>query len=128
MYEKSPMPIFDIRSMVCANKSPTEFSNRKTQQVMVIEKNADTRFGLIADGLGEIPEIFESRLNTLPTVLGGSTLLADTAVARDNADEQSLLLVLSCERLAQKLASGMKDEQSPSNTIRKAAELITTPR
>lgn len=109
MYEKLPIPVFDIRNMVCAVKNSAEQINRKVQQAMVIEKNADTRFGVIADVLGEIPEVLESRLNTLPAVLGGGALLADAAIAPENPGEECLLLVLSNERLAQKLASNMAE-------------------
>lgn len=115
IYEKMPIPVFDIRNMVCAFKGGTEQPNRKGQQAMIIEKNADTRFGVIADVLGEIPEILESRLNTLPAVLGGGALLADAAIAPEKTDEECLLLVLSNERLSQKLASSMMAERSSGN-------------
>ncbi|MGZ8160239.1 MAG: chemotaxis protein CheW [Methylobacter sp.] len=107
MYEKLPIPVFDIRNMVCAVKNTEEPVNRKVQQAMVIEKDADTRFCVIADVLGEIPEVLESRLNSLPAVLGGGALLADAAIAPEKPGEECLLLVLSNERLSQKLAASM---------------------
>ena len=109
VYEKLPMPVFDIRNIVCAVKSQVEQMDRKAQQVIVIEKNVNTRFGVIADALGDIPEVLESRLNALPAVLGGGALLADAAIAPDKPGEECLLLVLSSERLAQKLASSMAE-------------------
>ena len=121
MYEKLPIPVFDIRNMICVMKR-TEEMNRKTQQVMVVERNADTRFGVIADALGDIPEVHESRLNALPAVLGGGALLADAAIAPDKPDAECLLLVLSNERLAQKLASGMAAERS-SGASRKVIDI-----
>lgn len=122
IYEKLPMPVFDIRNTICAVKNREEQMNRKSQQVMVVEKNADTRFGVIADALGEIPEVLETRLNALPAVLGGGALLADAAIAPDKPDEQCLLLVLSCERLAQKLASSMV-ERSSTGAARKVIDI-----
>lgn len=116
IYEKMPIPVFDIRNMVCAVKGESVQLNRKGQQAMIIEKNGDTRFGVIADVLGEIPEVFESRLNTLPAVLGGGALLADAAIAPEKPDEECLLLVLSNERLSQKLASSMMAERSLGNS------------
>jgi len=109
IYEKLPMPVFDIRNRICTTENHAEPVNRKAQQVIVIEKNEDTRFGVIADALGEIPEVHESRLNTLPNVLGGGALLADAAIAPDKPGEECLLLVLSSERLAHKLASSMTE-------------------
>ncbi len=101
--------------MVCAVKNGAEQINRKAQQAMVIEKNADTRFCVIADVLGEIPEVLESRLNTLPAVLGGGAMLADAAIAPEDPSEECLLLVLSNERLAQKLASNMAERSLGSS-------------
>lgn len=123
MYEKLPIPVFDIRNMVCSVKNSAEQINRKVQQAMIIEKNADTRFGVIADVLGEIPEILESRLNTLPAVLGGGALLADAAIAPDNPGEECLLLVLSNERLAQKLAASMTER--PLGAAQKVTKITT---
>ncbi|MDD5577642.1 MAG: chemotaxis protein CheW [Methylobacter sp.] len=112
MYEELPIPVFDIRNIVCAIRSSTEQMNRKAQQVIVIEKNANTRFGVMADALGEIPEIHMSRMNALPNALGGRELMADAAIAPDKPGEECLLLVLSSDRLAQKLASGMGEPSS----------------
>lgn len=117
MYEDLPMPVFDIRNMVCANKTRGEPVNRKAQQVIVVEKNTHTRFGVIADALGEIPEVHESRLNALPSAIGGGALLADTAIAPDKPGEECLLLVLSSERLAHKLASSMADRSLAATNI-----------
>jgi len=123
IYEKMPIPVFDIRNMVCAVKDSAEARNRKVQQAMVIEKNADTRFCVIADVLGEIPEVLESRLNTLPAVLGGGALLADAAIAPDKPGEECLLLVLSNERLSQKLASNMVER--PLVGVQKVTKITT---
>ncbi|MGZ5599964.1 MAG: chemotaxis protein CheW [Methylobacter sp.] len=123
IYEKLPIPVFDIRNMVCAVKDGAEPINRKSQQAMVIEKNADTRFGVIADVLGEIPEVLESRLNSLPAVIGGGALLADAAIAPENPDEECLLLVLSNERLSQKLASNMMAERSAVGNAQKVTKI-----
>jgi chemotaxis signal transduction protein len=123
IYDKMPIPVFDIRNMVCAVKNSEELINRKAQQAMIIEKNADTRFGVIADVLGEIPEVLESRLNTLPAVLGGGALLADAAIAPENPGEECLLLVLSNERLSQKLASSMVER--PLGSSSKVTKITT---
>lgn len=109
VYEKLPIPVFDIRNLVCAMHNHAEPVYRKTQQVMVIEKNAETRFGVIADSLGEIPEVNESRLNELPPFIAGGALLADAVIAPEKPDRECLLLVLSNERLARTLASNFSE-------------------
>jgi chemotaxis signal transduction protein len=107
-YQQIPIPVFDIRTVICAADNQISYADKKSQQVIVIEYNPSTRFGIISDALGEIPEIELSRMNQLPAVLSGGALLADTAIAPDNASQGYLLLVINIDRLAEKLASGMK--------------------
>ena len=109
-YEKMPMPVFDIRSMLGLVRKGTEFTQRKAQPVVVVEKNPHTRFGIVVDALGEIPEVEESRISALPEVVSGGAMLADAAITPDNPAEDSLLLVLSVDRLSSRLASGMVAE------------------
>ncbi|WP_347989802.1 chemotaxis protein CheW [Methylomonas sp. AM2-LC] len=108
VYDQIPIPVFDIRTAVCATENQALCSDRNSQQVIVIQYDPSTRFGIISDALGEIPEIELSRMNKLPPMLSGGSLLADTAIAPDNAADEFLLLVLNIDRLAEKLASGMK--------------------
>lgn len=110
VFNQIPIPVFDIRKIVCTPGNQNEPLFLKTQQVIVLEKNSATRYGIIADALGDIPEISETRLCELPYFIAGGALLADSAIAPDNADSENLLLVLSAERLANKLATGFSEQ------------------
>ncbi|PPC90155.1 MAG: hypothetical protein CTY34_08825 [Methylobacter sp.] len=112
VFDKAPIPVFDIRTIICTSKNQIKPGLLKNQQVMIIEKNAATRFGIMTDSLGEIPEINETRLCELPLFIANGALLADAAVAPDNAESESLLLVLSSDRLAQQLATNFSERPS----------------
>ena len=107
-----PIPVFDIRSIVCFQQNHDPLLNPKAQQVIVLEKDPSTRFGIIADALGEIPEVSLSRLNALPAMLAGSALLADVAITPDKPNDESLLLVLNNLSLAQRLAHAIHKDNT----------------
>lgn len=101
MYQGVPIPVFDIRSI--ANAGPAREDVR--HQVIVLKKNEDLRFGILADGLGEIPEVLKSRLQPLPGLLAGGNVLAESIVSTESRDKENLLVVLSVDRIASRLVA-----------------------
>jgi chemotaxis signal transduction protein len=120
MYQGVPIPVFDIREI--ANAGPA--AEGAQYQVIVLQKNGNCRFGILADGLGEIPEVLASRLQPLPGLLAGGNVLAEAIVGTDAPGEEHLLVVLSVERIAQRLVAAMGDEAAPECTV-SAKEEIT---
>jgi chemotaxis signal transduction protein len=99
MYQGVPIPVFDIRTM--ANAGPARENVQR--QVIVLRMNENCRFGILADGLGEIPEVLESRLQPLPGMLAGGNVLAEAIVSTESPDKENLLLVLGVDRIAARL-------------------------
>ncbi|OHC68637.1 MAG: hypothetical protein A2045_09450 [Rhodocyclales bacterium GWA2_65_20] len=102
MYHGAPIPVYDIRNI--ANAGPA--SDGARHQVVVLKKNenAGSRFGILADGLGEIPEVAVARLRPLPPLLAGGNVLAEAIVSTtDSPQDEHLLLVLSVDRIAARL-------------------------
>jgi chemotaxis signal transduction protein len=104
VYHSVPIPVFDIRNI--ANAGPA--SEDAQHQVVVLRKGENLHFGILADGLGEIPEIAVSRLRPLPPMLAGGNVLAEAIVSIDSSEER-LLLVLSVDRIAARLAVASGD-------------------
>lgn len=99
IYQGSPIAVYDIAAM--ANAS----SNRRLRerQVIVLRREEGMQFGILADGLGEIPEIAIGRLQPLPPMLAGGQVLGEAVVNADMASENQLLLILSVDRIASRL-------------------------
>ena len=57
-----------------ANAGPRQ--ENLDRQVILVKRSEDSHFGIVADGLGEIPEILASRLQALPGMLAGGNVLA----------------------------------------------------
>ena len=100
IYESTPTPVYDIAAM--ANASSSRAIGER--QVIILRKDAGTRFGILVDGLGEIPEIAVGRLRPLPPMLAGGNVLGEAIVNTDIGNEHQLLLVLGVERIAARLA------------------------
>ncbi|MEW6163822.1 MAG: chemotaxis protein CheW [Pseudomonadota bacterium] len=113
MYQGVPIPVFDIRDI--ANAGPA--AEGAQYQVIVLQKNANCRFGILADGLGEIPEVLASRLRAMPGLLAGGNVLAEAIVGTDAPGEEHLLVVLSVERIAQRLQATMGDDAAPECAV-----------
>jgi chemotaxis signal transduction protein len=109
MYQGVPIPVFDICAI--ANAGPAVEGAQ--YQVIVLQKNDNCRFGILADGLGEIPEVSAARLQPLPGLLAGGNVLAEAIVGTETPGEEHLLVVLSVERIAQRLLAAMGDEAAP---------------
>ena len=105
MYCGSPIPIFDIRSVV--GGGPAIAGTRP--QIVILKKSPDSHFGILVDALGDIPEVLSSRLQDLPSLLGGGNVLADTIVMTDKPESETLLVVLSVERIASRLVAPASD-------------------
>ena len=56
-----------------------------------------------ADSLGGIPEIHLSRLKPLPKMFGGNQGLGESVVAANSENENGLLIILSVNRIAERL-------------------------
>ncbi len=105
MYGGIPIPVFDIRHITNAGAA----ADNAQFQVIVLRKSDNLHFGVLADGLGEIPEVLASRLRTLPGLLAGGNVLADAIVSTDSPKDEQLLMVLSVDRLATRLLPGYID-------------------
>ena len=101
MYEGIPIPVFDIRAITNAGARHENWEH----QVIVVRKSENLRFGILVDGLGEIPEILVSRLQALPALLAGGNVLAEAVVTSESPEKEKLLVVLSVDRIASRLVT-----------------------
>lgn len=122
MYQGVPIPVFDIRAI--ANAGPAV--DGAQYQVIVLKKNENCRFGILADGLGEIPEVLATRLQTMPGLLAGGNVLAEAIVGTDTPGDEHLLVVLSVERIAQRLLASMGDEAAPECAVAAREDVAPT--
>lgn len=121
MYRGSPIPVYDIRYL--ANAGPAREGTQ--HQVIVLKRGESGHFGILADGLGEIPEVAISRLRPLPGMLAGGNVLAEAIVSTDTPDKEQLLLVLGAERIATRLA--VASGEAPKPAAPQAPRLIAAP-
>lgn len=119
MYQGVPIPVFDIREI--ANAGPAVEGAQ--HQVIVLKKNGNCRFGILADGLGEIPEVAAARLQPLPGLLAGGNVLAEAIVGTETPGDEHLLVVLGVERIAQRLLASMGDEAAPECVVAAREEI-----
>ena len=115
MYNNMPIPVYDIAEL--ANAGP--HLDTGSRQVIVLRKGDGPQFGVLVDGLGEIPEIAASRLQPLPPMLAGGNVLGEAIITPDNVDKDHLLLVLGVDRIAARL--GVSTQESAAATIPLAA-------
>jgi chemotaxis signal transduction protein len=101
MYRSEPIPVYDIVDMVNAGAHQTDVK----KQVIVLRKADGACFGIVADGLGEIPEIALSRLQALPPMLAGGNVLGEMLVRPEEGTERKddILMVLGVDRIAARL-------------------------
>jgi chemotaxis signal transduction protein len=101
MYRSEPIPVYDIVDMVNAGAHQTDVK----KQVIVLRKADGACFGIVADGLGEIPEVALSRLQPLPPMLAGGNVLGETLVRPEEGTEHKddILMVLGVDRIAARL-------------------------
>ena len=101
MYRSEPIPVYDIVDMVNAGAHQPDVK----KQVIVLRKADGACFGIVADGLGEIPEVALSRLQPLPPMLAGGNVLGETLVRPEEGMERKddILMVLGVDRIAARL-------------------------
>ena len=83
----------------------------------MLNKGESGYFGILVDELGEIPEVLESRLQMIPEFIAGGNVLADTIVMTDKPEKETLLIVLSVNRIATRLVSLMGDLDADISVI-----------
>lgn len=59
----------------------------------------------MVDALGDIPEVLGSRLRNPPSLLAGGNVLADTIATTDKPESEIRLVVLSVERITNRLVA-----------------------
>ncbi|WP_412480247.1 chemotaxis protein CheW [Azonexus sp. IMCC34839] len=105
MYGGSPIPVYDIAVMT--NAGP-HLENCEPQ-VVVLQKGEGPKFGILVDGLGEIPEIPLERLQALPAMLAGENILGEAMISPESEENPHLLLVLGVDRMASRLGIMLRD-------------------
>ncbi len=111
MYLGSPIAIYEVRRIVGAGAA----ISGTRPQIVILKKTPDSHFGILVDALGDIPEVLSSRLQELPSLLGGSDVLGDTIIMTDKPESETLLVVLSVERIASRLVAPNPDEVALPN-------------
>lgn len=118
MYRNRTIMVVDLCALVAGNGSGRVVQSDESQ-VVVLRLNEDNEYlGLLVDGLGEIPELPNSRIEKLSTMFTGEGLLGDSIVKPENGSGRELLIVLSAEAIrnrlltsGQKLKHGLAKEQ-----------------
>lgn len=111
MYNGNPIPVYDIAELANAGAH----LDNDSRQVVVLRKGESAHFGIVVDGLGEIPEVAASRLQVLPPMLAGGNVLGEAIITPDGTDKDHLLLVLGVDRIAARL--GVSGQEAPPGTI-----------
>jgi len=96
MYQGAPVAVYDIRDAADAGPAWAGVQH----QINILKKGENSYFGIVADGLGEIPEIALTRLHPMPAFLAGQSALADSVISVDGPEHEHLLPVLSIDRIA----------------------------
>ena len=99
MYDHSTVPVYDIQVLAGGEKLQSD----EGKIVVILRKSESTYFGIIVDSLGGIPEIHLSRLKPLPKMFGGNQGLGESVVAANSENENGLLIILSVNRIAERL-------------------------
>jgi chemotaxis signal transduction protein len=94
MHDGQPITVFDLRGAL--GDRPT---NAAAQQIVVIQRpDQRSRFGILVDDLGEIPEIPAQRIEPIPGMLANGNSLTESLVKpHPDDDEKRLLIILSIE-------------------------------
>ena len=100
MHDEQPITVFDLCGAL--NDRPT---NNAAKQIVVIERpDQRTRFGILVDELGEIPEIPAQRIEPIPGMLASGNSLTESLVKPPPGDgEKRILIILSIERVMARL-------------------------
>ena len=123
MYRGSALSVFDL-AQVAGQAGGRTTGKRQSGQIVVMALPNDTRFGLLVDDLGEIVEVLASRLAPLPPMMTRQEAFADTVIAHDDADDGSLLVVLSAERFYGSLSDPAARMSPPDASGKRAASSV----
>lgn len=105
IYRGKPISIYDIRAIANPGASALE----KAGQIIVLGQDGVPAFGIVVDELGDIIEMHASRLQPMTAMFGGATVLAEVVVGADAARGESLLDIMSVERIAQRLRAAVAE-------------------
>ena len=97
MYERKPLPVFDIARVLADSGRSTPGAHAPTHVVVMTSSHGE-RFGVLVDGLGEIAEVNEDRIRYLPAMVAQDHTFADAALASDVENEE-LVLVLRADQV-----------------------------
>ena len=96
MHDGQPITVFDLRGALSDRPTSTE-----AKQIVVIQRpDQRSRFGILVDDLGEIPEIPAQRIEPIPGMLANGNSLTESLVKPHPSDgEKRILIVLSIDRV-----------------------------
>ena len=96
MHNGQPITVFDLRGAL--SDRPT---NTEAKQIVVIQRpDLSSRFGILVDDLGEIPEIPAQRIEPIPGMLANGNSLTESLVKPHPSDgEKRILIILSIDRV-----------------------------
>ena len=106
-YDGCPIPVFQVQHIL--QKDAVAPGPTNLQQVIILQRNETSRFGLLVDALGDIPEVHRDRLSELPGMLAGGCVLADSILPVADRETERMLLILGVERIHARLAPGVTE-------------------
>jgi chemotaxis signal transduction protein len=110
MHGGVPLPVFDLLRVLEGADAADE---RTASQVVIMESSSGGRFGLMADGLGEIVEVIEDRVRFLPSMVAAEDTFADAALTPDGVSDNQLVVVLRADQLYANLATSAPAGSAP---------------
>jgi chemotaxis signal transduction protein len=119
MHRGSTLSVLDLAKMV-AQPDGIASTKRPAGPIIVMTLPDQTHFGLLVDDLGEIVEVLSGRLAPLPPMMRRHEAFADHVVACDDADDSTLLPVLSAERLRTSLTAPAEPDGDNAPIARRA--------
>ncbi len=120
LYENMPTPVVDLRRLL---PKTAETEKPANQQIVLVRINDNNQFGILADSLGEIPEVMGHRVETLSSMFSGEGVIADSLVKPDPSQPAGeLLLILNPEKICQRIAflKGQEAQTAPPGLPAKA--------
>ena len=109
MHNDQPITIFDLSGALSDRPSSIE-----ARQIVVIQLPGQRyRFGILADELGEIPEIPAQRIEPIPGMLANGNSLTESLVKpHPNDGEKRILIILSVDRVIARVHDAV-ERQAP---------------
>jgi chemotaxis signal transduction protein len=102
MYENEPIAVIDFARMESGKSSASSQDGQDGQDgQIIITQSSHGKVGLLVDGLGDIPEVAESRIQPIPGALvAEGSAIADSIVRLSHDDaEPEILVIVSLERV-----------------------------